>query len=73
MSRANNEISFLRVCCPRFRGPPVVAQDYPTRPIRVITATSAGGTSDIFMRVIGEEIHKRWGQPSSSTIVPAAA
>jgi len=39
------------------------AQNYPTRPIKVITATSAGGTSDIFMRLIGEEIHKRWGQP----------
>jgi tripartite-type tricarboxylate transporter receptor subunit TctC len=42
---------------------PVAAQEYPTRPIRVITATSAGGTSDIFMRVVGEEIQKRWGQP----------
>ena len=42
---------------------PGVAQDYPTRPIKVITATSAGGTSDIFMRVMGEEIQKRWGQP----------
>jgi tripartite-type tricarboxylate transporter receptor subunit TctC len=38
-------------------------QDYPTRPIRAFTATSAGGTSDIFLRLIGEEIHKRWGQP----------
>jgi tripartite-type tricarboxylate transporter receptor subunit TctC len=32
-----------------------LAQDYPTRPIKVITATSAGGTSDIFMRVMGKE------------------
>jgi tripartite-type tricarboxylate transporter receptor subunit TctC len=40
-----------------------VAQDYPSRPIRALTATSAGGTSDIFMRLIGEEIHRRWGQP----------
>ena len=39
------------------------AQDYPVKPIRVITATGAGGTSDIFMRVVGEEIQKRWGQP----------
>jgi tripartite-type tricarboxylate transporter receptor subunit TctC len=39
------------------------ADDYPTRPIRAITATSAGGTSDIFMRLIGERIQKDWGQP----------
>ena len=42
---------------------PAAAQDYPTRPIRALTATSAGGTSDIFMRVVGEEVQKRWGQP----------
>ena len=42
---------------------PCVAQDFPTRPIRTIAATSAGGTSDIFMRVLGEELQKRWGQP----------
>ena len=38
-------------------------QDYPTRPIRALTATSAGGTSDVFMRVLGEQVQKRWGQP----------
>jgi tripartite-type tricarboxylate transporter receptor subunit TctC len=42
---------------------PAVAQDYPMRPIRALTATSAGGTSDVFMRVLGEEVRKRWGQP----------
>jgi tripartite-type tricarboxylate transporter receptor subunit TctC len=42
---------------------PAIAEDYPTRPIRALTATSAGGTSDIFMRLIGEELRKSWGQP----------
>jgi tripartite-type tricarboxylate transporter receptor subunit TctC len=39
------------------------ADDYPTRPIHVLTTSSAGGISDIFMRVLGEELHKRLGQP----------
>src|SRR5439155_10441545 len=39
------------------------AQDYPSRPIRVITVTSAGGTSDIFMRALADEMHKGLGQP----------
>jgi tripartite-type tricarboxylate transporter receptor subunit TctC len=39
------------------------AQDYPVRPIRALTATSAGGTSDVFMRVIGKGLQERWGQP----------
>ena len=28
--------------------------DYPSRPIKIITTTSAGGLSDIFMRALGE-------------------
>src|SRR5262249_3013569 len=39
------------------------AQDYPARPIKAIVPLSAGGTSDIFMRALGEELRKRWGQP----------
>jgi tripartite-type tricarboxylate transporter receptor subunit TctC len=39
------------------------AQDWPTRPVKAITTTSAGGLSDIFMRALGEELRVRWGQP----------
>jgi tripartite-type tricarboxylate transporter receptor subunit TctC len=39
------------------------AQNYPTRPIKAVTTTSAGGISDVFMRALGDELHKRWGQP----------
>jgi tripartite-type tricarboxylate transporter receptor subunit TctC len=42
---------------------PARAQDYPTRPIRALTTTSAGGISDIFMRALGDELLKRWRQP----------
>jgi tripartite-type tricarboxylate transporter receptor subunit TctC len=38
------------------------AEDYPTRAIRVLTTTSAGGISDIFMRALGEELRGRLGQ-----------
>ena len=38
-------------------------QDYPTKPMRVIASSAAGGISDIFMRALGDELHKRWGQP----------
>jgi tripartite-type tricarboxylate transporter receptor subunit TctC len=39
------------------------AQDYPIRPVRAIVAVGPGGTADIFTRVLGEELHRRWGQP----------
>jgi tripartite-type tricarboxylate transporter receptor subunit TctC len=42
---------------------PALAQDYPARPIRALTATSAGGTSDVFIRVLGQQVQQRWGQP----------
>jgi tripartite-type tricarboxylate transporter receptor subunit TctC len=42
---------------------PAGAQAYPTKPIRVITANSAGGTSDIFVRALGEEVQRDLGQP----------
>jgi tripartite-type tricarboxylate transporter receptor subunit TctC len=41
----------------------VSALDYPAKPIRVIAASSAGGLSDIFIRAVGDELQKRWGQP----------
>jgi tripartite-type tricarboxylate transporter receptor subunit TctC len=40
-----------------------LADDYPNHPIRVFTTSSAGGLSDIFMRVLGEELRPRLGQP----------
>jgi tripartite-type tricarboxylate transporter receptor subunit TctC len=39
------------------------AQDYPSRPIRVLTSVGAGGTGDIFIRSLGEELHRRLRQP----------
>ena len=39
------------------------ADDYPNRPIRVLTTSSAGGLSDVFMRVLGEAMQRRLGQP----------
>jgi tripartite-type tricarboxylate transporter receptor subunit TctC len=43
---------------------PAAAQDnWPNRPVKAITTTSAGGLSDIFMRALGEELRQKWGQP----------
>ena len=42
---------------------PVSAQNYPTRPIRVIVTTSPGGISDVFVRALSDPLYKRLGQP----------
>src|SRR5687767_13462018 len=41
---------------------PVFAQDYPSRPVRVVVPYSAGGSSDGPMRVIAQEMSKQLGQ-----------
>ena len=55
--------SLLAACIVACCGTAAAADDYPTRPIRVITNTSAGGLSDIFARAVGQEMQKHWGQP----------
>ena len=42
---------------------PATAQEFPSRLVRVIASSAAGGISDTFMRVLGDALHKRWGQP----------
>lgn len=42
---------------------PALAQSYPNRPITMIVPFSAGGTADIFGRMIAEHLHKSLGQP----------
>src|SRR3954447_10051104 len=37
--------------------------EFPNKPVRVIASSSAGGISDIFIRIVCEEVHKKWGQP----------
>jgi tripartite-type tricarboxylate transporter receptor subunit TctC len=39
------------------------AQTYPTRPVRIIVATGAGGAPDILARLIGQWLAERLGQP----------
>jgi len=42
---------------------PLQAQNYPTKPIRIIVPFAAGGTSDILARAIGPHLTTAWSQP----------
>jgi tripartite-type tricarboxylate transporter receptor subunit TctC len=39
------------------------AQAYPTRPVRCIVGYAAGGGTDIFVRLLGQSLSERLGQP----------
>jgi tripartite-type tricarboxylate transporter receptor subunit TctC len=49
------------------------AQTYPSKPVHVLTTSSAGGLSDLFMRVLGDEFQKTTGQPIIIENRPGAA
>src|SRR5882762_4638396 len=38
------------------------AQSYPARPVRIIVAATAGGTTDILARLFGQWLSERLGQ-----------
>ena len=41
---------------------PAQAQDWPTRPVRIIVGTAAGGSPDIVSRLLGEKLSERLAQ-----------
>jgi tripartite-type tricarboxylate transporter receptor subunit TctC len=40
-----------------------MAQDYPTRPIKIIVPFGAGGPADVTARLIGNVLQENFGQP----------
>src|SRR5688572_8951384 len=46
------------LCCATVAG----AQDYPSRPVRVIVPFSPGGATDIVTRVVAQQLNQMWGQ-----------
>ncbi len=51
----------------------VWAQDYPSRPIRIIVPAVSGGSYDVLARVIGEKLRERYGQPVVAENRPGAS
>jgi tripartite-type tricarboxylate transporter receptor subunit TctC len=45
-----------------FACPLVSAQEYPTRPVRIIVPVGPGGATDIISRTLAQQLSKIWGQ-----------
>jgi tripartite-type tricarboxylate transporter receptor subunit TctC len=42
---------------------PAAAQEFPSRPIRIIVPFPAGGPTDILSRIVAQKMSEDWGQP----------
>src|SRR5689334_25336382 len=49
-----------------------IAQQYPTKPIRILVGFAAGGPSDVAARTIGQKLTEKWGQQVIVDIRPGA-
>jgi tripartite-type tricarboxylate transporter receptor subunit TctC len=41
---------------------PAPAEDYPSRPVKIITDSAPGSAIDVILRIIGEKLTQLWGQ-----------
>jgi tripartite-type tricarboxylate transporter receptor subunit TctC len=52
--------------------PVTLAQQYPSKPIRLLVGFAAGGPSDVAARTIAQKLHEKWGQQVIVDIRPGA-
>jgi len=68
-----NIVSILIFMLGLFASPAFAQQDYPTKPVTMIHGFSAGGNTDLSIRVLGEALSKLFHQPFVTVPKPGGA
>lgn len=53
----------LLLSSPLLAKPALAQRSWPERPVRIVVSFTAGGTTDIIARIVGNLLSERWGQP----------
>jgi tripartite-type tricarboxylate transporter receptor subunit TctC len=53
----------LAAACVLALAVPVHAQEFPSRPVRIVAPFAAGGSADVIPRIVAERLSAMWGQP----------
>jgi len=63
--RNRSKLSAVLLCAAMCLGAggTALAQDYPTKPVRLVVPNPPGGTTDILSRLVAEELTKTWPHP----------
>ena len=61
-------------------GPPVLAEDYPARPVTIVVPYTPGGSTEILSRIVGQKLEESLGKPvlienkpGAGTVIGASA
>jgi len=55
-----------------FASTPAHAQDYPNRPVRIVTDSAPGSAIDVTLRIVADRLTQMWGQQAVAANHPGA-
>lgn len=72
-SRPTARYSRLLLCAAALLAAPAAAQQFPVKPVRILTGQAPGGATDLFARLFAQKLNETWKQPVVVESRPGAA